>query len=380
MTRPFRVGTLDEFTDRAREVSRVLDVMRSGGRLVLYGERRLGKTSILRKAAERLEADGGWVLFVDVWQRADLREVNRALLRQVPTTWLTGLRLERVMNALRGVARMGVDGAGRPVLSLSGSGSAPGEDHRDVFERILRGVNAVAGGLEEPVAVIFDEFQELESRVKGGAALLRGIAQDSGAVAYLFAGSVTGMVRDLIGPRGPFFGLPTLEVKAMDADHLARWIVNRLRDHGVVVSDAVGRAVVEATGGITSFALELGNAVHQAALDGGAPADGDAPPGTPPVTPDDVPRILLDVARGQGSRHEIVWRQLHATRRKILVALAHGETHIHAAAVRREWGLGSAQSVTYHRNTLRDEGLLLQADPPRIADPFFAAWIREGRS
>lgn len=42
-------------------------------------------------------------------------------------------------------------------------------------------------------------------------------------------------------------------------------------------------------------------------------------------------------------------------------------------------GLGSARSVTYHRNALRGEGLLLQADPPRVADPLLAAWIREGR-
>lgn len=371
MTRPFRVGTLDEFTDRARELNRVLDAMRSRGRLVLYGERRMGKTSILGRAARRLESEGGHVLFVDIWQRADLGEVNRALLRQVPASWLTGLRLERVVNALRGVAAVGLDAAGGPVLTLAGRPAE--EDHRDLFERILLGVNKVAGELDAPTAIILDEFQELEARVEGGSALLRGIAQASGSVAYLFAGSVTGMVHDLIGPGGPFFGLPTLEVGPMETDHLSRWITSRLRDHGAAVEPAVGRAVVEVTGGITSFALELANAVHQAAVGAEEPGAGG------PLTADDVPRILAEVARGQASRHEIVWRQLHATRRKILVALAHGEVQLHAEAVRREWDLGSAQSVTYHRNALRQEGLLLQADPPRIADPFFAAWIREGR-
>ena len=55
------------FTDREREVSRVLDVMRTAGRLVVYGERRMGKSSLIRRAAERVQEAGGVVLSADAW-------------------------------------------------------------------------------------------------------------------------------------------------------------------------------------------------------------------------------------------------------------------------------------------------------------------------
>ena len=69
---PFHVGTFQDFTDRVEEVRRVLDVMRSGGRLVLFGERRQGKTAILKRAASRIRDDGGYAPYVDVWRSADL--------------------------------------------------------------------------------------------------------------------------------------------------------------------------------------------------------------------------------------------------------------------------------------------------------------------
>jgi hypothetical protein len=73
--------------DREAEVARVVEAMRGRGRLVLYGERRMGKSSVIARAAERVRGDGGVVLTADAWTLAGLDELNRALMAAVPGNW-----------------------------------------------------------------------------------------------------------------------------------------------------------------------------------------------------------------------------------------------------------------------------------------------------
>lgn len=61
MRNPFEFGrelTPTELVDRVDEVSAAALAMQTSGRFFLIGPRRFGKTSILRAAAERAEAQG----------------------------------------------------------------------------------------------------------------------------------------------------------------------------------------------------------------------------------------------------------------------------------------------------------------------------------
>ena len=68
---PFRIGVAVRgafFTNRADETARVADPLREGGaRLLVVGERRVGKTSVLLRSIERVQrgssvADGNTAL------------------------------------------------------------------------------------------------------------------------------------------------------------------------------------------------------------------------------------------------------------------------------------------------------------------------------
>jgi len=361
MSGPFRVGTTATFTDRAEELALALDTMRSRGRLVLFGERRMGKTTLLRRAAERLEAEGGTAIYVDLWQRVDAADINAEILRQLPARWLLGERAQQLLHTLRGLVQLSVGRDGRPKLSLSGE-AARGEP-RGTLERILLGIDEVAARSDDPVAIILDEFQEIESKVENGAPLLRGVQQASEHVAYLLSGSVLRMIRELIGPDGPLLGIPAREIGPIDEAHLARWIVHVLEEAGVDVDEAHGTAIVRAVHGTTSYALELANEVYRRGRDGQLPA------------PDAVADLLPEMARAQAGRFETWWGGLHEIQKRLLMAVAAGEEHLHAAEVIERHGLSSAGKVTYHRRQLRDAGILMQADPPRMVDPFFRAWV-----
>ena len=57
----------EHFTDRADEVGRIVAVLREpGAKLLVYGPRRMGKTSAILRAVERVEEEGGHALLADL--------------------------------------------------------------------------------------------------------------------------------------------------------------------------------------------------------------------------------------------------------------------------------------------------------------------------
>jgi hypothetical protein len=72
------------------------------------------------------------------------------------------------------------------------------------LSRILHGLNEVAATHDAPVVVVIDEFQRLEDVEAGSGGLLRRIVQETPDLAYVFAGSIVGLVMELLGPGGPF--------------------------------------------------------------------------------------------------------------------------------------------------------------------------------
>src|SRR5687767_11730723 len=81
---PFRVHGIvhDEFfTDRAVEVGRILKVLREpGAKLLVYGPRRMGKTSALVHAVERHEAAGDVAFLADVSTATTLVDIANRIL------------------------------------------------------------------------------------------------------------------------------------------------------------------------------------------------------------------------------------------------------------------------------------------------------------
>ncbi len=351
-----------DFTDREREVGRVLSAMRSGGRLVLYGERRMGKSSVIARAAERVESEGGRVVVVDAWTVADLGELNAALLRAIPGSWLAGERLQRLLSALRSLVVLTTGEDGRPLLRLSGAAPEPW-DPLAGLGRILRGIDSVAAEEPEPVVVVIDEFQRLEELEDGAGGALRGIVQETGHVGYVFAGSIVGLVMDLMGPKGPFHAVDRLEVGPMAPEHLVSWIQHRFESHGAVASEAVARSIHDRGGPVTEYVLRLARRVYRLAGDGAATAS-------------TVDAAFEEVVADYAGSYELIWDGLARSKRQLLRAVAAGEERLTSRAVLDRYGLSSSAGATYALNALRHDGLLAPGKPVRISDPFLGAWVR----
>ncbi|MDX1675770.1 MAG: AAA family ATPase [Longimicrobiales bacterium] len=365
MGQPFatqRVVGGADFTDREPEVRRVLDAMRGRGRLVLYGERRMGKSSVIARARERFEAEGGLVVAVDAWTLDDLGELNRAILRSLPAHWLVGERAQRLLHALRSLVSLSVDEAGRPVLGLAGRAAEP-DDAPATLGRILHGIDELAAETGRRVAVVIDEFQQLGEVHEGAGGVLRGIVQDTPHLGYVFAGSIVGLVMELLGPKGPFHAADRLEVGPIDADHLVRWMQHRFESHGIRAPEPVVRRIHERAGPVTEYVLRLAKVAFRRGRAGVA------------LTDTLVDRAFDEVVADYAGSFELIWDGLSRGKRQVLRAVAAGEQQLTARDVMDRYEIASSSAAAYAITQLRHDGLLAPGKPFRVSDPFFAGWI-----
>ncbi len=364
---PFRTGEIvadEHFTDRAREVAVTSRAMVSSGRLLLTGERRLGKSSILRQASLHARARGATVISLDLWTAASLEEVLRRIVAAVPWGWSWRERLQGLWLGLGLTLGIRPDPTGAPSFTLTGSpGEIGGGRARDLFAQLLGRLDTVAGEAGSPVAVVLDEFQRVEEVERGAGALLRSVIQNSHHLAFVCAGSTLSLVRELVGPEGPLHGIfDELAVGPIDPALLAAWIDERLRSYGVVPADGTGARIVAWAGPRTEDVLRLAREVWDGGISRGA------------VTPEDVAPAIRRIVLDRRSTYERLWVELASSQRSVLRALADGAPQLTSRDTIRAYGLPTPAAVLKAVGRLQRHHLV-NAAGDRISDPFLAEWI-----
>ena len=375
MAVPFTVGAsvheLGTFNDRRDEVARVRRAIRERERLLVYGERRMGKTSILLRAADRERAEhDATVLWLDLWSLTSVADMLRAVLGAVPMRWAP---LQRFQALLAGAdvrpMLTGDPSTGQGGLSLGWSTRELTDDRaRSLLRATLQALDEVAREHAHPITLVIDEFQEIESITAQGGGFLRSIVQETGRLGYVLAGSMLSLVDTLTAPRGPFYSIERLDVGPIAADLLAPWVEERMRDHGLDVPAGLGRTILERAGPSTEARIKLARETFLLGQDGGN-ADEDT-----------VVRAFGSLVASMTSAYEAIWAKTPQTQRRALQILANSEPQPTSSHTLDAYGLGSSAAFVRATDALRTQGLVMIHEPTSIGDPFFAAWIRERTS
>lgn len=365
-----------DFTDRAderAELARALGTPR--GHLVVVGPRRIGKTSLLLAVADDLRRKGRPVLYVDLWSASTLEDMTTRLAReaaeQLGRTWsdLLGTLGRRLQLSFEVSA--GADGRLLPVPKVT-LRDAPAAQQRTRLVETLDLLESLAKQRRTHLAVILDEFQEIErlgagDGARGASAMrqVRAAVQRHAHVTYCFAGSdrvlIDRLHRAADGPLHNF--ARRYEIGPIEAGHFARWIESQCGKMGLVAKGQGGR-IVEIAGPRTRDVRALAEAAADAARARGK------------VTEAVITEGLLRILRQRAPEFEGRWKQLTAHQQNVLRAVAAEGERLTRSEVIDRFGLGDTSAVA--KAVRRLEGLeLLQKSGPRVwfDDPFFRAWV-----
>ncbi|MEJ2216240.1 MAG: AAA family ATPase [Gemmatimonadota bacterium] len=368
MAAPFRIGdhvTGPYFTDRAEEVSRILAALRESTRLLVFGPRRMGKSSAIAVATEQARSEGVVVVRADVATASGLVDVANRLLRS-----LSGQRpRDRLVEFASGLSphvTLSFDEAtGAPRLALSVARRRAGaEEQRRSLEEVIEGLAAQASGGER-VAVVLDEFQAIGRF--GGEEVewqLRDLIQRHGGLSFVCAGSELSLIREMLGQDRAFFrAFELLHLGPVDPDHLSRWIDERLGGAGVA-AHGIGRAIIERVGPRTQDILQVARHVHARGQARGV------------ANEDDVEEAVLDVVREEDPVIRATWLGLTAHQQNVLRAVASGTDQLFATATREHFGLPASSTVAVAVDALESRAILYRGDDRITFDsPFFRAWV-----
>lgn len=371
---PFRIGGVVSgpfFADREDERKRIRQALVTPQEhLLVYGPRRMGKTSMLRVVQETLRHGGHPVILADLSTASSLSEMTTRLLqaatrelgrkwRDVAAAFAERLRIKLTLEP---------DPATGLLLPSLGVGLADADvgAQRQTFGDVLDAIDALASARRVHLGVVLDEFQEIH-RFGGetAEAHLRGIIQHHEHASYVLAGSDQRLIEAMISKSRPFYKLLTpMRVGAIPPERFAPWIEERFATVGLS-ADGAGPAIIEAAGPRTRDVVQLAHEIADMRHDAKR------------VTAESIETAFTAIVRASDAPYRAIWYGLTALQQQVLRVLAVRSTGLTTTAVRRDFALTAASgSLAKTAQTLASQGVLTAADGAyRYDDPFMRGWV-----
>jgi hypothetical protein len=345
----------DEAVPRKPDVEALLDTLTSGNNVVLYGPRRLGKTSLLhqlRAAAPRRRFQVVEVDFTDVLSPADV-----------------AVRLEQALRAVPGAPRrlvareLGSIGVTTPVGGVSAARRDRAVEPLATIHALLDLPEKIAFETKKAVLLVFDEFQALTA-LPGMDGVVRSHLQHDVPVTCVFCGSEPSLLRSLFEERArPLFGQAlSVQLPPLDFRTAFDFVVDRFLQTGKDCTDVAGELLTISELHPQRLMLLAYFLWEQA--------------GRRPATMQDL-RLAYDAAmRAVDPELRVLWESLPIAERRVVAAIASGLPPFGAAA-RRLTGIRTASSSQKPLENLRARSIVVKdEDGYRLLDPLFQRWVR----
>ena len=395
MKNPFEFGRelgVDELVDRQDEVAAVMRALREGGKLFLVGPRRYGKTSILKTAGDRLVREESAILlrynaegFTDAEQLVSRIVADAAAALSAP--------LERVGEAVKKYFRRlqpeisfntTRDSWSAKIGIAQGRGADEGE--LKLLVDALDGLEKLASEQPEdrPVGLVIDEFQKLVEGGTGSEAQIRAAIQRHARTGYVFAGSKTRLLTDMVTDASrPFYRLgSSLFIAEIPRDDFRQFLTSKFAGGGFGVEGGSAKEREEGRKSpvhlILDYAEEVPYNVQMLAhvcwemlTERGAAST---------LTREVVGQALDRLVRQHDAFYTQVWNQQTVNQQKVLIAcIETGGRNMLSIKITHSMKKGPgtikrALESLVARDILREEEKLGQIRY-RFEDPFFARWI-----
>ena len=365
MTNPFKYGCVvdgEYYCARSGLARQLKSFVESGQNVVIQGERRMGKTSLVRETVGRMR---GWkLLYVDLLYIRTVSDLCRRIAQAVSEMDSDRGFLEktaRFISRLR--PTLSFDGqTGGPVLSVDAAACR----EPDSVEVLLNMIASHARARK--VCVVFDEFQDILDLEDGNQvlALMRSRIQLDSRTPYVFLGSVRNRMTDIFWhPDSPFYhSAAALPVGRIDDGDFKAFVTGRFATGKRRMPDGLWEDISSVADGIPGYVQELCEAMWSVS--------------DPSVTlgEGDLSAALKLIFSREGDHFGMFVRDLTTLQLKVLGGLARkGGKGVFAGEFLSETGVLNAASVRRALTRLEKSGLIYYfEDEYRFVNPFFRKW------
>ena len=268
--KPFRYGCVvsgENFCPRPELERQLREFAASGQNLVIQGERRMGKTSLVKRAIGSMR--GMRLIYIDLYYIKTLSDFCTRVMKGVAKA---SDELPFLKKAVQFAFRL------RPVIAIDprDGSTTISVDSRAAGEPDSLG--AVMSALEKlasdgKTCVVFDEFQDILKldNAMGILAEMRSVIQFQESVPYFFTGSVRNdMMKIFDDMDSPFYkSALTFAVDAIDTVSFTKFIADRFKKGGRKAENAVIARIIAFADGVSGDVQELCEALWETTEPGG---------------------------------------------------------------------------------------------------------------
>lgn len=374
-TNPFSFGglALDEaFADRQQEVQELEFDAMNGQDVVIIAPRRFGKSSLVWRTMRELATAGVLVAYVNLMTTPTKERLADRLAAAIyeDVASRTQRAAEAVLRPFRGLRvspSITVDPEAGTYSFSFGVGHAPA-DIDATLERLFQLPGELAAEEGRRVALVLDEFQEIEGIDPSLPRLMRTIFEQQPEVARIYLGSRRHMMERIFNDENePFWrSAKRVELGPIGVRDWVPFITDRFQRTRKRAGREIAERLVEMTAGHPYATQELSYFLwEETPFDSAADAD-------------HLDRAVAAVLRSENSHFQLRWEEASTAQKLLLAALAAEPGRPMTGDYRRRHGLPTAATVQTALRALEQRELIAQGPDRahRISEPFLAEWIR----
>ncbi|MDR3187626.1 MAG: ATP-binding protein [Prevotellaceae bacterium] len=367
---PFYFGRMvrdDSFTDRKTDMQRLMSNFRNGINTLLLSPRRWGKSSLVKKAGDKLKEEGIRVAYIDVFSlRSEMdfyTTYTKEVLSAASSKWEEWLRmLKQFLEQITPKVSMSVGGSDDLSLGFDW------ESLQKNADEILNLPNKIAEAKGFRMVVCIDEFQNIAT-FDNSLALqkrLRSAWQKHEKACYCLYGSKFHMMQELFERQSmPFYRFGDLiHLDKIAEKDWCRFIKDRFRKTDKSISSELARRIVTTVDRHSYYVQQLAHLTWANTKK--------------TVTEAIFSKALDDMVSQNALLYQRDTESMNATQLNLLKAVASGErTNLSSRRIISAYQLGtSANVVKVKRNLLNNEIIDVKNKEVYFIDPVYELWFK----
>ncbi|MFH0798746.1 MAG: hypothetical protein V2A66_01040 [Pseudomonadota bacterium] len=245
--RAFKFGQLlakEDICDRDEEIRLLKSICKTGGRAVVYGSRRFGKTSLVKNVIvhDFLQSEKkSLAVYADLFQLDSMQDASMRFQTAIEHALSEQAKVKSFLNAIRNYIkhfRIEITAdplSGAPQVNLSGGVS--GKEDKTIHELFVT-LKAISGDYK--TLLVLDEFQDVAC-IGGLEAKLRSEIQALSDAAVIVLGSKRHLMKTIFHEESrPFYGFGVdVEIRKIERGHWLQYMKERF-DNSKLVIDKQG--------------------------------------------------------------------------------------------------------------------------------------------